>query len=39
MIGANLEHLFPGMKVLENHLFRVTRNADVEMDEEDADDD
>ena len=38
VIGANLEHLFPGMKVLENHLFRVTRNADVEMDEEDADD-
>ncbi len=38
VIGANLQHLFPGMKVLENHLFRVTRNADVEMDEEDADD-
>jgi polyphosphate kinase len=38
VIGANLQELFPGMKVLENHLFRVTRNADVEMDEEDADD-
>ncbi len=38
VIGANLDQLFPGMKVLENHLFRVTRNADIEMDEEDADD-
>ena len=38
VIGANLPALFPGMTVLEYHLFRVTRNADVEMDEEDADD-
>ncbi|MEM6315426.1 MAG: polyphosphate kinase, partial [Planctomycetota bacterium] len=38
VIGANLPHLFPGMTVVEHHLFRVTRNADVEMDEEDADD-
>jgi polyphosphate kinase len=38
VIGANLPSLFPGMTVVENHLFRVTRNADVEMDEEDADD-
>jgi polyphosphate kinase len=38
VIGANLQMLFPGMKVLEHHLFRVTRNADVDMDEEDADD-
>jgi polyphosphate kinase len=38
VIAANLPMLFPGMKVLEHHLFRVTRNADIEMDEEDADD-
>jgi polyphosphate kinase len=38
VIGANLQSLFPGLAVLEHHLFRVTRNADVETDEEDADD-
>ena len=38
VIGGNLAMLFPGMKVLEHQLFRVTRNADVEMDAEDADD-
>ena len=38
VIAGNLELLFPGMKVLEHHLFRVTRNADIELDEEDADD-
>ena len=38
VIGGNLSMLFPGMKVLEHQFFRVTRNADVEMDAEDADD-
>ncbi|HEX8324139.1 MAG TPA: polyphosphate kinase 1, partial [Tepidisphaeraceae bacterium] len=38
VIAANLSDLFPGMTVLEHHLFRLTRNADIEMDEEDADD-
>ena len=38
VIGANLPSLFPGMGVVEHRLFRVTRNADVEADEEDADD-
>jgi len=38
VIGGNLSLLFPGMKVIEWQLFRVTRNADIEMDEEDADD-
>ena len=38
VITANLDMLFPGMKVLEHHLFRLTRNADLELDEEDADD-
>ncbi|MGH7215517.1 MAG: polyphosphate kinase 1, partial [Tepidisphaeraceae bacterium] len=38
IIGANLSMLFPGMRILEWQLFRVTRNADIEMDENDADD-
>jgi polyphosphate kinase len=38
VIGGNLSLLFPGMRIVEWQLFRVTRNADIEMDEEDADD-
>ena len=38
VIGGNLAVLFPGMRVIEWHVFRVTRNADIEMDEDDADD-
>ena len=38
VIAANLASLFPGMTVVEHHLFRLTRNADIELDEEDADD-
>lgn len=38
LIKANLEHLFPMMQVLEVMPFRVTRNADIERDEEDAED-
>jgi len=38
VIGGNLQMLFPGMKVLEHQLFRITRNADIEMDAEDAED-
>jgi polyphosphate kinase len=38
LIAAHLEQLFPGMDVIEHHLFRVTRNADVEV-EEDRDED
>jgi polyphosphate kinase len=38
VISANLPLLFPGLKVLECAVFRVTRNADVESDAEDADD-
>jgi polyphosphate kinase len=36
VIGAHLERLFPGMEVLEAHTFRVTRNEDVEVEEDDA---
>jgi polyphosphate kinase len=38
VIIGNLQVLFPGMRVVEQGLFRVTRNADIEMDEDDADD-
>lgn len=38
VIRHNLGSLFPGMQVLSVTPFRVTRNADVERDEEDAED-
>jgi polyphosphate kinase len=38
IIAANLDALFPGMEILEHHLFRVTRNADLEIEEEEAPD-
>ena len=36
VIIANLNKLFPGMKVLEAHQFHVTRNADMEIQELEA---
>lgn len=33
---AHLEMLFPGMEVLEHHMFRITRNEDLEVEEDDA---
>lgn len=38
LIAANLQNLFPGMKILEAHPFRVIRNADMEIQELEADD-
>jgi len=38
VIAANLDALFPGMEILEHHLFRVTRNADLAIEEEEAPD-
>ena len=38
VIAANLDVLFPGMDILEHHLFRVTRNADLAIEEDEADD-
>ena len=37
MMG-NLDMLFPGMEIVSCELFRVTRNANTEKDEEEADD-
>ena len=38
VIEANLDLLFSGMEILETHLFRVTRNADLAIEEDEADD-
>jgi polyphosphate kinase len=36
VISAHLHALFPGMEVLQHHTFRVTRNEDLEVEEDDA---
>ncbi|MFE3293581.1 RNA degradosome polyphosphate kinase [Rhodococcus sp. NPDC059234] len=38
LIAAHLGVLFPGMEIVEHHAFRITRNADFEV-EEDRDED
>jgi polyphosphate kinase len=38
VIAAHLDRLFPGMEVVETFAFRVTRNADLTLEEEEADD-
>ncbi len=38
LIIANLSHLFPGLEILEAYPFRVTRNADIEIQEDEASD-
>lgn len=37
IISDNLDALFPGMTVLEQHPFRVTRNADIDYEHEQED--
>lgn len=34
VIAAHLDGLFPGMEILENYPFRVTRDADFELEDE-----
>jgi polyphosphate kinase len=36
VIAAHLDQLFPGMEILQHHTFRVTRNEDLEVEEDDA---
>ena len=36
VIAQHLDQLFSGMEVVQHHTFRVTRNEDVEVEEDDA---
>ena len=38
VIASHLDSLFPGMEVLGHHVFRVTRNADFEVEEDEGGD-
>ena len=38
VIAAHLDSLFPGMTIGHHHAFRVTRNADLALEEDEADD-
>lgn len=38
VIAHNLEALFPGMNIQEYHPFRITRNTDLDVEEDEADD-
>jgi polyphosphate kinase len=38
VIAAHLDRLFPGIAVADTHVFRVTRNADLVVEEDEADD-
>lgn len=36
LIRANAERLFPGMQIVDATLFRIVRNADIEVDDEES---
>ena len=36
LIGGHLDWLFPGMEILDHHEFRVPRNEDVQVDEDES---
>ncbi|OKH28936.1 polyphosphate kinase 1 [Chroogloeocystis siderophila] len=38
VLAHNLESLFPGMNIQEYYLFRITRDSDLELEEDEADD-
>ncbi|MBK9062802.1 MAG: polyphosphate kinase 1 [Acidobacteria bacterium] len=38
LLQANLADLFPGLEIVSSHLFRVTRDADIEIQEDEASD-
>jgi polyphosphate kinase len=38
LIKNNLHLLFPGMEIIEAHKFRITRDTDIEIQEDEADD-
>ena len=38
LVAAHLDRMFPGMEVVTHHTFRVTRDADLDVEEDEADD-
>jgi len=38
LIESNLAHLFPKMRIVQSHLFRLIRDADIEIEEDEAGD-
>jgi polyphosphate kinase len=38
VLAAHLGSLFPGMEILSHHVFRVTRDADMDVEEDEAED-
>lgn len=38
VIAAHLDQLFPGLEIVESHVFRVTRNADITLEDAEAED-
>jgi polyphosphate kinase len=38
VIAAHLDRLFPGMELVAHHTFRLTRDADLEVEEDEAED-
>lgn len=38
LVAANIQMLFPGMEVTNTYIFRVTRDADMEIEEDEASD-
>jgi polyphosphate kinase len=38
VIALNLPALFPGMEIVSHHFFRVTRDADLDLDDDEAED-
>jgi polyphosphate kinase len=38
VLAAHLDALFPGMEILSHHVFRITRDADMDVEEDEAED-
>jgi polyphosphate kinase len=38
LVASNLDLLFPGMEVVASHLFRISRDADIEIELDEAED-
>ena len=38
VVAAHLDRLFPGMEIVTHHVFRVTRDADLDVEEDEAED-